>query len=409
VSNNLDYDVIVVGGGPVGCAIARDIAAKGYQTLILEEHQKIGEPVHCSGLISERTLKISRVSSKVVLNQLKGALVYGPGKNVLELKGEKVYALVIDRGTFDNAIAKQALRAGARILCNTRATKFNYLDKGVQVEVVSVKGGNCTFTSRLLIGADGHHSIIARGLNLPRGLEKILLFAAEVSLPDHNDSFAHIFLDRCLAPGWFGWLFPAGNNLARVGLGISPLVGESKGQAPHFLFEKLVARYPAVFQGMEVLQVTSGIVPIGILERTYDAHVLLAGDAAAHVKPISGGGLYLGLQAAECCAAAAIEALRAQNFTRDFLSAYQKMWEAAIGLEIRCGLRHRETFLTMKNDEMESLLGFLNKLAWQKLILKYGDLDYHSRLAARLAFIPFWASRFLTAGLRGLLGMITLI
>lgn len=390
----LDYDVIVVGGGPVGCALARDIGAQGYRVLILEEHQEIGEPIRCAGLVSERTLKISRVSPKVVLNQLKGAFVHAPEKNILKLEGKRVYALVIDRAAFDRELADQARQAGANILCNTQAVKFAYVGDKVQVETTS-EAGNNIFTCRLLIGADGHNSAVARWRNLPRPSEKVSMYAAEVSLPTGNSHLARIFLDRRLAPGWFGWLFPTGNNRARVGVGSSPSLAFEGTSNPRLLFERLVERFSSFFGGMEVLRVTSGVVPIGFLEKTYDAHVLLVGDAAAQVKPISGGGLYLGLKAAACCAATAGEALAKKDFRSDFLKAYQEAWRKAIGSEIQCGLRHREAFLGLQNEEIEFFLGFFDKPHWRKLILKYGDLDYHSWLAAKLSFIPAWASRFL--------------
>ena len=411
MKRKMDFDVIVVGGGPVGCAVARDVAAAGRRVLVLEEHREIGVPVQCAGLISERTLKISRAPAGIVLNRLRGALVYAPGEKVLRLEGKDVYALVVDRRAFDRSLAEQARRAGAQIFCDARAVNFTYGPGGIQVEV---RNGNAQaqtrrFSCRLLIGADGHNSLVARLLGLSRPRERVSLYAAEVLLPRDNgrltQRLARIFLGRGLAPGWFGWIFPTGGNRARVGVGASPLAGENGTQPkpPRLLFEQLTARYPAIFEGMQVLQTTGGTVPIGLLERTYAERVLLAGDAAAHVKPISGGGLYLGLRAAQDCAATAVEALDAQNFSAEFLSAYQARWEAAIGMEIHCGLKHRETFLQMENEEMDFLISFLNRPVWQKLILKYGDLDHHSRLAARLAFVPPWAARFLNAGLKTLL------
>ncbi|GAB6274989.1 MAG: geranylgeranyl reductase family protein [Peptococcaceae bacterium] len=401
----MNYDVIVVGGGPVGCAVARDIAAAGYRVLVLEEHQEIGAPVQCAGLISKRALEISRVPSMVVLNRLNGTVVYAPGESILRLEGRKVYALVIDRLAFDRFLAEQARGAGAEILCDVRAVNFTYIPGGILVETKNRAGESGFFSGRLLIGADGNNSAVARWLGLHRPLEKVFLYAAEAEVrePEQNSRMAHIFLDRCLAPGWFGWIFPVGNNRARVGVGCSPLVGESREESPRLLFSRLVNRYPLLFREMKVLQNTSGVVPIGFLRQTFAAHVLLVGDAAAHTKPVSGGGLYFGLKAGEHCADTAIKALQAQNFSPEFLSAYQKKWEAAVGQEIYCGLKLRELFLKMKNEEIELLLAFFNKPIWRKLILKYGDLDYHSRLAARLALALPWVGRFLTDGLRNLI------
>ncbi len=402
----MDYDVIVTGGGPIGCSAARDIAAKGYQVLVLEEHQKIGEPVQCSGLISERALEISRVSHNVVLNSLKGAVVHAPNKNILNLKGDRVYGIVVDRGAFDRDLAGQAAGAGAKICCGKRVVSFDCLTDGLKVNTTSKEGSSCTFTCRLLIGADGYNSAVARLLDLPPAQEKVSLFAAEASLPGFDGQLAHIFLDHMLAPGWFGWLIPVRKNIARVGIGRSPLMNNEMNHdwkgSPRLLFEKLIAKHP-IFNGMEVLKTTGGIVPVGYLERNYDTRVLLAGDAAAQVKPISGGGLYPGLRGASFCAATALEALQKNDFSRAFLKKYQDAWDEDFGPEISCGLKHRETFLDMDNREIEFLIGFLNKPYWRKIILKYGDLDYHSRLAAKLSLAPPWASRFLGNGLKLLL------
>ena len=92
----MDYDVLVVGGGPAGCATARDIAAAGFKVLVAEEHSAVGEPLQCSGLISPRALELSRVSNQVVLNELKGTLVYA---SIIEFSiwSGRIYGLAIDR------------------------------------------------------------------------------------------------------------------------------------------------------------------------------------------------------------------------------------------------------------------------------------------------------------------------
>ncbi len=103
-----DYDLVVVGGGPAGSAVARDVAAAGFKVLVAEEHARVGEPLQCSGLISARTLEIARVSPGVVMRPLHGARVHAPGVQILDLTGRKAYALAIDRVAFDRDLADQA-------------------------------------------------------------------------------------------------------------------------------------------------------------------------------------------------------------------------------------------------------------------------------------------------------------
>ena len=433
-----DFDVVVIGAGPAGCAVARDLAAAGRRVLVVEEHPVVGEPVQCAGLISARTLELSGVSPRVVLHRLKGARVHGPGGRTLTLAGSRAYALAVDRASFDRELARQALEAGAQIRNSCRAVDFKYIPGGVRVTlafkkddacagagstaagfsrtklqrdaVAPVDTAFCTVTCRLVVGADGHGSTVARWLGVPAPAEKIPMYAAEVTLPAGTDSLVDIFIGRSLVPGWFGWLIPLGDGRARVGVGNGLARGKRKMPGknhPRALFNRLADAYPRLFHDMRIIRATGGLVPVGLMPRTYGPHALLVGDAAAQVKPISGGGLYLGLKAARLCARTALDALETGRYDAAALAAYQDAWEKTIGPEILCGLRHRETYLHMHNREMDALLAFFDRPYWRKIILKYGDLDYHSRLAARLIQAPPWARRFVTGRLLPLLQMLT--
>lgn len=390
----MDYDVIVVGGGPAGCAVARDLAGAGYRVLVAEEHSRIGEPLQCSGLISARTLKLSGVSTGVVLNHLHGARVHAPGGRVLELAGNRAYALAVDRVAFDRELARQALDSGAEIVKNLRVTGLGYIEGGVAVATAG-SSPERLLTCRLVIGADGHKSLVSRWLGLPR-LSWVYMFAAEVELPASDGHMVDIFLGNEVAPGWFGWVIPTGPGRARVGTGAP--------YRPRRYFQKLTERHPELFAGMRLLRCTGGRVPVGLPSHTYGAHALLVGDAAGQVKPISGGGLYLGLLVAGCCAETAARALERGDFSAEFLSVYQRRWMELIGQEIICGLKHRDAYLSMSDQDMDTIIEFFDRPYWRRLILRHGDLDYHSRLAGKLAFAPPWAQRFMVKGMRALLG-----
>jgi digeranylgeranylglycerophospholipid reductase len=287
----MDYDVIVIGGGPVGCSVARDIAAAGFKVLVVEEHPKIGLPLHCAGLISSRTLELSRVSPRVIEHKLTGARLHAPGGEVLGLHGKRVYALAIDRAAFDRDLATQAAAAGAEIACGMRVVDLEFVPGGVLVQLRQQGSRDKTIelTSRLIVGADGYRSLVARKLGvLPKG-DKVPLYAAEVELPNYKGQIADIFIGNQVAPGWFGWVMPTGQGMARIGIGAP--------RRPHEYFKQLVNLHPDIFQGMRVLQQTSGYVPVYLQDKSYGPHSLLVGDAAGHVKPISGGGRLFGSRA----------------------------------------------------------------------------------------------------------------
>jgi len=395
----MNYDVIVIGGGPAGCETARLIAEKGYKVLVAEEHRKIGEPMQCAGLISSRTLKAAAMPDDLIINQIHGAFVHSPGGEVLTIRDHEAYALLIDRSEFDRKLSERAQCAGAEIMTGVRASVGDFFSDETSVKLKS-SSGESTAGTRLLIGADGSNSRVARRINAPGAEEVIRMVAAEVELKCREKDMVHIFLGTEIAPGWFGWVIPVDEKHARVGIGVSV---SGRDKHPRLYFNRMVESYPEIFKGMNIVRGTGGAVPIGLLPRIFGERTLLVGDAACQTKPISGGGLYLGLLGAELCAQVAAKALSKGNLSPEFLSEYQWLWEKEMADEIQTALGHRNIFLTMSDKEMDSLIRFFKRPLWQGIISRYGDIDYPSRLASRLSFARPWAEKFFIAGFKKVL------
>ena len=157
------FDTIVVGAGPAGAATARDIAREGFDVLLLEEHREIGSPLHCSGLVTPRTLELAGVSKAAVLNTIRGGTLHtSPTSQPLSLGGNRTFAHVIDRVALDRALAGQAEAAGAVVRRSSKVT-------GIEREPghglrIRERGGTTTVQGRLLIGADGSQSMVWRWL-----------------------------------------------------------------------------------------------------------------------------------------------------------------------------------------------------------------------------------------------------
>ncbi len=381
-----DVDVVVVGGGPAGCSVARQIAGHGFKVLILEENKNIGEPVQCAGLVSPRTLQIVGCQM-YFLNEIKGAHVYAPEGDFVEIKGSKTYAVAIDRSEFDRQIAYMAKESGAELLLEAKACGFSRCRRGVTIAFMR-RGKIFNVDAKILIGADGVNSQVAKwaGLHLP--VEKIKLFAAEVELVNSFSETVDIFLGNDIAPGWFGWVIPLDRKRARLGTGS---IFYKRPIAEHV--KRLLEKYPERFHGLKIKKGTGGFVPIGIMENC-TSNIMLVGDAACQTKPISGGGLYLGIRGAEICAQVAVQALIQENFSKEFLSRYQIRWNREMGYEIKTALRHHQAYLKLTDFEISSLIRFFNKEYWKEQILNNGDIDYPSILSKKFASAPPWAEKF---------------
>ncbi len=375
----MEYDVVVAGAGPAGSAVARDVAKAGFKVLLLEEDGVVGKPVRCAGLVSPRTVQLAGVGNGVVLNEIKGAVVHSASGKQLSIGGDKTYALVIDRAAFDAELAEQAQQCGADLFVGTkllhikRRNGFLHVHAGANSKSVAVE-------AKLVVGADGAHSNVASYLGVPAPRECVLAVTAEAKLAPDVADLVDVFVGTSVAPGWFGWLIPTGNGVVRIGSGST----DGKGNAPKQLLSYLVAAFPQQLKGVEFTAVRGGIIPLYSPRQTYGRNILLVGDAACQVKPTTGGGIYTGLVGAKHCARTAVRALEEEDFSEEFLSQYEAAWRGELGEEFQRGLDLRRVLMDLRDDEIDWLLTLFRRNGLQRIISKYGDIDYPSPLFGHL-------------------------
>jgi len=376
----MKWDVLVVGAGPTGSFVAKTIASSGFSTLLVEEHPRVGKPVQCAGLISPRAMKLTGLEHDIVLNKVRGIRVFSPFDTKLEAESGRVFSLVVDRAELDRRLAEKAQSAGAFLLTNTRITGLEQVAGGYRATAQKGRKKMSIYAS-LVIGADGSNSRVAKWLDLACDIPKAVMYAAEVVLPRDNTDSIDVFLGQGLAPGWFGWIIPVDKNTCRVGTGYAFVQPE---YSAHYYFQKITEAFPESFRGLKIIQRTGGMVPLGPLPKIFAPHAMLVGDAACQTKPISGGGIFTGLTAAQLCAETAIKALAEDNLSEKRIAVYQELWQAKIGLELSSAMSYRKSFLEFTDREIDTLLRFLNRPRWLKTILDYGDIDYPSLLASKL-------------------------
>lgn len=215
-----EYEIIVAGGGPIGCFIAKQLASKGIQVAIIEEHKTIGEPLHCAGLVTQRLFDISKCSQTgIVQNKIYGAHIHSPDGSILTIGGKKIHALVINRLRFDQTLSQAAQTAGADLLTGHKIISAKKQDHTI---VLSIKHNehNKTMQCHLLIGADGSHSCIRDTFGFPKPVEILQGVGAELSNTTLDPRFVHIFVGQTIAPGFFAWAIPTNLNgtTTRIGL-----------------------------------------------------------------------------------------------------------------------------------------------------------------------------------------------
>jgi flavin-dependent dehydrogenase len=354
--------------------------------LILEEHREVGRPVQCAGLVSRRPLEIVKAPG-AVLNPLDSAQLISPGGRSIIFGGGGERAVVIDRAAFDRAAATEAIDAGCRLVLGARVTGLRMLpagrsssDGGVELTLAGMPGKG-RMKARLVIGADGAQSTVARLCGLRPPPEILPGFEAELAGVAGPPGTVRILVGRDVAPGFFAWLIPSGEGRGLLGLCCEP------GEMPARLYFERLLKNPALvpFIGRaRVLRYIAGCVPVSASPASFADRVLVVGDAAGQVKPISGGGICTGLRCALLAARTAAKALEDMDLSRHRLSAYEKDWKNEIGREIRIGRRVRRSYVHVSDAQMDELVRMLDRPELLALISARGDIDAPSELAKLL-------------------------
>jgi len=377
----LEYDTVVVGAGPIGGYVAGKIAEKKYNVIIFEKNKQIGTPVKCAGLVSPRVFNFLDIQKEeVIQNTLKGANIHSPSGNILTIGGNRIHAYAIDRTKFDNEIIKKSKEKGAQVFLDSNVLSAQKI--GEHIEITTSKKHEVK--TKLVIGADGPYSKIRDRFILPEPKEFLRGIGAEITNTNLNPEFVEIFVGEKIAPGFFAWIIPTNNKgtKARVGLCISQNINES----PKFYFQNFLKNKNSskLLENIEIVKYMGGVIPLGFLKKTYTSNVLVVGDAAAQIKPTSGGGIYTGLLSASHCAKVALEALQKNNFSTQFLKKYHKLWYADIGMELFLGMRFRKIFKNLTDNQMDKYIKKFQNPKITEIISEYGDIDYPSKLAAPL-------------------------
>lgn len=374
-------DVLVVGAGPAGSTVAEQLARRGHSVMVLEEHARVGRPVQCAGLVSARVLELAG-STSMVRTPVHGATVFSPALRAVSFKAAEPRAFVIDRAALDVHLADRAARAGARFETGVRFDRRVATGSdGSEVTATDRAGTERTYRARLVVGADGVTSAVARAFRLRRPVEILPAYEAEYGRSPGDPDEVEVYLGRSVSPGLFGWWIPDGAGGARVGVAVTP--GAVSARA---YLDRLVARIEQRYGqplGPPLGYIASGI-PVGTVPRIVGDGVLLVGDAAAQVKPLSGGGIFTGMRAAAIAADVADAALRGGDLSAGRLEPYPRRWEAELGPEISRALSLRKMFVRLTDAELESLIAAVQSSEMRASIVAFGDIDFPTHVVRQL-------------------------
>ena len=344
------YDVIIIGAGPAGSAAAISLARAGWKLLLIDKANFPRDKV-CGDMVSPRSQRVlSAIGCLPTLeaacpNRVNSGAFYLHGERIMaakvpQVKGLTDYGYVLPRTRFDEIIFRQAQTAGAQAIeqCEVNSVTIGRDRATVRAEHY---GKPCVFHARLVIGADGARSVVARavGLGAQSSNSGSIALRAYYEGVAGDPSRVDIFFDKSFFPG-YAWIFPLGDSRANVGLGMVTDVCQSYKINLRERFTNWIKTDQVAQARLRGAQLEGRIVgwPLNTYcsaNHSYARRLLLVGDAAGLVDPLNGEGIHTALESAHMAAEVANEALRADDLSAAFLSRYERQWKASFDLDLR--------------------------------------------------------------------------
>lgn len=317
-------DVIVIGAGPAGATVAKQIADKGFSVSILEKSSFPGFMKTCGGAISKEFCKELKLPNEIIEKETNRLLIHFPEEREFSIKSE--FAL-FNRERFDTFLAEEAAESGAKILNSTAVTDVIRNGSEMIVYFKRIPSHQTKrMETRLVIFADGTETLANRKFRIGfQSKPDNTMLAATCDIKLHNDRDSlDFFVSDEISPFGYGWIFPKKDSL-NVGVAVllAKMTRNIRLNLDHLLkLENL--------SSLEDIKYGFRLIPQSIVEKMYDDSIMVVGDAAGTADPITGKGISNAIVNAKIAAEVAAKALEDRRITADLLAEYEKNWRETL-------------------------------------------------------------------------------
>jgi len=357
------HDVIVVGAGPAGATLAYELGKRGIGVLVLEK-EKLPRYKCCAGGVTSKAAKlldfdISEVAEDVIYGF---SFTFNLGSPYLGQHSQPLIYTVM-RNVFDYFLVKRAQQLGAVLMDGQKVTQIQ-----VSADWVEISTTDSIFRSRLVVGADGAYSVVARELGMGRSIEYLVGIESEIVVPEEElvKWKSRVQIDLGCIPGGYAWVFPKRNHLS---IGAGCLASKARHLNRHhqkFLNSLSIGSYT-------IARSSSHLIPTCTKGRlVWQDKVLLLGDAAGLTDPLTGEGIYNAIQSAQLAAPVIENSLLGGKVG---LQDYQQIVEGKIMSELRIARTLSKKFVRFPR----LAFGMFNRSdgAWRAISnLMLGEIDY---------------------------------
>ncbi len=397
----MDFDVIVVGGGPAGSIAAKLCAEKGLKVICIDR-ETFPRVKPCGGAVPRPILNELPYLYNYIETRIDGLKMFGKDPNeILQYSSGKQQGAFVIRSVFDNCLLQDASKAGVKLVEGERVIEVNVSEDEVRIKTEK----NHSFSGKIVIGADGTNSVVAKktGLNLKwekNKLSLVYVIESEVKedvmekyFPDGHFGYMHMGFNGMEG---YGWIFP---KKTHINIGFGAMIYDTKKIKDQFQNYINFCERTHLIPKLELTDIRAALLPMGgPLKRTSKKRVMLLGDAAGFVNPINGEGIHYAMKSGIIAAEIALKSIKSQDYGEKIFLEYHKKCMKAFGKDLRTYLflRRRvmnnfDNIIKIANQDesfkklfvsigvsLESPRKNLLKIAW-----KYGKLKVKNFLGTK--------------------------
>jgi geranylgeranyl reductase family protein len=368
------FDICIIGGSIAGNYLSYLLSKTDLKIAVIEEHDEIGLPFQCAGIISKKLSELIELPEVIVLNRVEIARLVAPSGKFIKISGEE-QPYIVDRVALDKIFYDKVKdEQNITYFLGEKFKSFKYVQKNRQKHVL-IKTSKRQLEVKILIGCDGPLSSVGRTL----GVINKTIYGTQIRIKGNFDqNEALMYFD----PRWkelFGWIVPEGKNIYRIGL------ASSKNPAKNLKI--LLKKFQVNIE--EKIDQQGGIIPIGTMNRAAFDNVLLLGDSACQVKATTGGGIVMLLSAAKHAASCIERCFQASDFSIKFIKRYYvKPCLISIGKQLKLHYIIRIVFEKFTNKDFESFFQIIKTNNIEEIISFYGDMDFPRELIFQMLKNP---------------------
>ncbi len=374
IQDSVEYDVVIVGAGPAGSTAARYAAMNGMRALLIEKRQDIGTPVRCGEGIAKTWLDKMGIppNPEWIANEVKGAKIISPDGHVVRLTekmaGNEV-GYVVKRELFDKELVKMAIKEGVEVMVKTSAIGL-LRDENGEVSGIRARSMGKEFDvhAKIVIGADGFESMVGSwaGINTRLGLSDInTCYQYHLVGIDMDPNFNEFYVGSD-APGGYVWVFVKGKDEANVGIGLQASQLKNKGDVKRCL-NAFIAKHPHLAKGKPIEEVAGAVSVCAPIDRTVADHVMLVGDSARLIDPMTGGGIINAIISGKIAGKVAAEAVKKGDCSEIFLMKYDEEWREELEDRLLRNFIAKEKLVELSDDIFNKIIHALEGYEIEKI------------------------------------------